>query len=489
MKDIPSSNFVKKDAKKIDSNFAKKFYKNVTSIPDAKPTHKNPEGIFDNIALPDKYKSLVQKHVIQKKQNIQKIHENKPIFEQTHSIFQQSTIHIEETIPVMNLDVKEVEDPAILKAQISEMLKFKSKYKSNISGKKGLLFDQNIAKAPKAKKIEAFVHISTPQEQMPNVDNPEENISEYQASNQEPIIIDENLPFYDTPFKDIEWWDEPFMNIISQIGEKITPELENSHNFQLYIKNLIPENLTSLPNCLKKSKTQAIKLLPTRDELRKHNKKKRLEKQLKIQEEVKYGLRPAPENKMKLSNFHRILGSTISNPTELEQMVRKQIDNRQQKHLKHNEERKLTAETKKQKRIRKIRKDSGKSIIVTIFLIPCLSNYEHQYILTKNIKQYFIKGFAVVSSKECKTIGSVVVIEAGPGCTEKIKKLILSRIKWSKDELSSSVPVVLWQGKNEDHLLTEWKIVKAKNNIEYTDLLEKHGFQNFVNQILNYKFN
>lgn len=108
----------------------------------------------------------------------------------------------------------------------------------------------------------------------------------------------------------------------------------------------------------------------TKEEKKKQAKEKRREYQKELQEKIKYGIIPPPPPKVKLSNFMRTLANeAVQDPTKVEQEVRKLVEETQKKHIERNEARKLTAEQKRDKMMKKLKKDSAKECRVCIFLL------------------------------------------------------------------------------------------------------------------------
>lgn len=123
-----------------------------------------------------------------------------------------------------------------------------------------------------------------------------------------------------------------------------------------------------------------------RKKLRKQNRK---QIQLEKQEQIKLGLLPKPEPKLKRSNIMYALGNeVIVNPSMAEQMVREQEEKRKQAHLEHNESKKLSLEEKRLKKLRKIREDL--SVVGTwaaIYRILNMPSEAQRFKVKKNARQ------------------------------------------------------------------------------------------------------
>jgi U4/U6 small nuclear ribonucleoprotein PRP3 len=71
---------------------------------------------------------------------------------------------------------------------------------------------------------------------------------------------------------------------------------------------------------------------------------------------------------VKMSNLMRVLtNEAIQDPTKAEAQVRREMQRRQETHIKTNEERKLTEEQRKAKRQKKLTEDAKKGTIVCVF--------------------------------------------------------------------------------------------------------------------------
>lgn len=106
----------------------------------------------------------------------------------------------------------------------------------------------------------------------------------------------------------------------------------------------------------------------TKEEKKKQARERKREYQKDLQEKIKYGIVKAPEPKLKLATFMRTLANeAVQDPTKVEMEVKKHIEERQQKHVERNEARKLTKEQKREKMLKKLKKDSSKECKVCIF--------------------------------------------------------------------------------------------------------------------------
>lgn len=219
---------------------------------------------------------------------------------------------------------------------------------------------------------------------------------------------------------DIEWWDAPFVASYDDVvgdkfvirGDKIT-HLEE-HPVQIE------------PPTEKGEAEPTIPLYLTKQERKKLRTKNRVERQRDLQEQIRMGLVPAPDNKLKISNFMKSLVSdAVADPTQIEADVRKQMKERMMAHEKRNNERKLAPEQRKAKRMEKVEKDKAEGTHVAVFKVGDLSSKKNRYKVDINAAELHLTGCVVHTGHM-----SLVVVEGGTKALKKYKKLMLQRIDW-----------------------------------------------------------
>lgn len=232
---------------------------------------------------------------------------------------------------------------------------------------------------------------------------------------------------------DIEWWDKLLLRN-KQLDEVILRlEQKNAKPEEIFdgITNLIEHPPIKKPPGPDQSAVQApIFLTPKeRKKLRKQNRKN---VEIEKQQQIKLGLLPKPEPKLKRSNIMYALGDeAIVNPSMTEQMVREQEEKRQQAHMELNESKKLSIEEKRAKKLNKIQEDlSVTGTWVAVYRILAMSSQAHKFKITQNAKQLTMTGVLCIY----KDI-NLVVVEGGPKQQRKFKRLMLDRIDWSQDPL------------------------------------------------------
>ena len=90
-------------------------------------------------------------------------------------------------------------------------------------------------------------------------------------------------------------------------------------------------------------KAVVVPFFLTEMEKKKLRRKKRLEKERDRQEKISLGLMPAPDARVTMSNYLRVMTKeAIADPSKCERDVKKIVAQRMQEHLNRNEEKKLT---------------------------------------------------------------------------------------------------------------------------------------------------
>jgi U4/U6 small nuclear ribonucleoprotein PRP3 len=153
------------------------------------------------------------------------------------------------------------------------------------------------------------------------------------------------------------------------------------------------------------------------------------------QAKVRLGLEPAPPPKVKKSNLMRVLGEeAVKDPTAVEARVNREIEERAQKHLQMNEERKLTKEQALEKLGQKQEGDASKGIFMSVYKIDNLSNGRHRFKISKNAEQNALTGVCLLHPKF-----NLVVVEGGRHSINFYKKLMLNRIDWTENSAPNNV--------------------------------------------------
>ncbi|GMH58533.1 hypothetical protein TrRE_jg4385 [Triparma retinervis] len=167
---------------------------------------------------------------------------------------------------------------------------------------------------------------------------------------------------------------------------------------------------------------------------------RRLNRAAKLQEQrdaQALGLVDAPEAKLTLGNFMKVMGdSAVMDPSKMEQAVRKQVQARLDKHHAENEARKLTPAEKKAKKEEKRREDTTEGVKVAAWWVKDLTHKLLRAKVDLNAAQYNLSG--VVVERGVNGGGYVVVVEGGPKGVNKFKRLMEVRIKWRGEGMEDS---------------------------------------------------
>jgi U4/U6 small nuclear ribonucleoprotein PRP3 len=167
----------------------------------------------------------------------------------------------------------------------------------------------------------------------------------------------------------------------------------------------------------------------TKKERKRQRKRQREAKQRELQDLQAAGLIEAPEPRLTLQNFIRVLGDqAYLDPSQMEQRVMEQMQARQRAHLQRNEARKLSRAQKAEKLRRKYQEDTSETgVHVALFYVKNMSHPYHRTKVDLNAQQYNITGGVV----ECQSPQVACVIgEGGPKAIKKYIRLMLVRMKW-----------------------------------------------------------
>ncbi|KAK4227595.1 pre-mRNA processing factor 3-domain-containing protein [Podospora fimiseda] len=221
---------------------------------------------------------------------------------------------------------------------------------------------------------------------------------------------------------ELEWWDEGLIdgNDYSNVPNSIKIDTPDSI-VTVYIQHPVaiepPQDKLAPP-------PKPMYLTPK--EQQKLRRQRRLEENREKQAKIRLGFEPPPEPKVKIGNLMRVLGDVaVKDPTAVEAKVRKQIQDRFNKHMADNEERKLTKEQRHEKLANNQSKDAAKGIHILVFKINNLANGQHRYKISINATQNGLNGVCIMHPKQ-----NLVIVEGGEHSINNYKKLMLRRIDW-----------------------------------------------------------
>jgi len=248
----------------------------------------------------------------------------------------------------------------------------------------------------------------------------------------------------------------------------------------------------------------------TDKEKKRLKKLRKAEKVKEIHEKIHLGLVPAPEPRLKMSSFMRaVTAQAVADPTKVEREVRRQEKERQQKHIEHNEKRKLTKAQRVEKFKAKMERDAKKETWTAVFKVHTLTDPKHKFKVDMNAQQLYLNG-CLISTDNLSAQGgmhfpNLVVVEGGRVAVRKYKRLLLRRIKWVKKEGSDSEEdsedesqkkldlvstercALIWEGPLMEGFFDKWKVVEIENEHEALRTLNERGCEHYWSNMLSHK--
>lgn len=243
----------------------------------------------------------------------------------------------------------------------------------------------------------------------------------------------------------------------------------------------------------------------TKKELKRQRKLRRQEKQRELQDMQAAGLVQAPEPRLTLSNFIRVLGDqAYVDPSQMEQKVMAQMEARQRAHMERNETAKLTKEQRAAKAARKLHEDTAKTgIHVALFFVKDLSHPYHRTKVDLNAQQNDITG-GVIESEVPKL--ACVICEGGPKAIKRYIRLMTVRMKWQgvedivdddddeDEEGDKSRPKfdpdnkceLVWTGMATKRFFKGFVFQACESGMEASKVLRAKGVGHFWDQILTH---
>jgi U4/U6 small nuclear ribonucleoprotein PRP3 len=274
----------------------------------------------------------------------------------------------------------------------------------------------------------------------------------------------------------LEWWDSSITDDYNHLAngkiwieiERITNRIEHPVEFRPYNE---PIRAAYLPIFLTKKE---------RKKLRRQNRREAWKEE---QEKIRLGLIEPPEPKLKISNMMRVLGmEAVPDPTKIEAHVKEQMLKRQKAHEEDNQNRKLTDEQRRDKKIRKLKEDTSMGVNVSVYRIKDLSNQSKKFKVETNAKQLFMTGI-VVLFKDC----CVVVVEGGPKQQKKYRRLMMHRVKWEEDLVKGTEEdkeefnscKLVWEGKVMKRNFGELKFKSFPLEKAAREFFQKHRCEHY----------
>lgn len=222
----------------------------------------------------------------------------------------------------------------------------------------------------------------------------------------------------------------------------------------------------------------------TDKEKRKLRRLKRSKKLLELREKVKLGLIPAPAQKIKLNTMMKLLAKEVScDPSKTEQEVMAKYNERLRDHEQRNEARKLTKPQRKEREMRRLRRDSARESRTAVFRIARLQHKKNLFKVMKNAEQLALVGVCIKLPEELPT---VLVVEGGRHALKLYKKLLLNRVKWDLEEPQGSCDMV-WEAEIKDPVFGRFSYKETATELEARQLLAERKCEHYLDLVLSWK--
>ena len=194
------------------------------------------------------------------------------------------------------------------------------------------------------------------------------------------------------------------------------------------------------------------------------------EKQTRL--EISLGLREAPAPRVRLSTLPRVLGPQASQrPTEVAMEVMQQVQARIDAHHQTNQQRKLSKEERRTKRITKMQEDQGKGMHAAVLVCGDGSSAKLHFKLKKMAQKLLLSGVLLkMSAERC-----LVLIEGGAKGIEK-----WARWQTTRDPLCK----VVFQGLIHRPSYRTFSIHLVDSPVQALKILDDHGVGHYWNTAL-----
>lgn len=304
----------------------------------------------------------------------------------------------------------------------------------------------------------------------------------------------------------IEWWDAELVD-----GDEY-PDFDYSEEVGLArlklndptVINSLVQHPALIESPMDKLQHTEKPLFLTPQETKKKRRQERSEKIKEHQAKVRLGLEDPDPPKVKQKNLMRVLGDqAVQDPTAVEARVKNEVAERKEKHEETNEERKLTAEQRREKLAANQEKDAAKGIHCDVFRIDSLVFGKHRYKIDIFAKQHSLTGVTILNPKCC-----MVIVEGGEHSIHEYRKMVLQRTDWTENapstakaeqkvkdptasvawlqpedengelrDLSRNKCVLMWEGLMRERQFGKWSVVIAELEGEVRNMLEKRGME------------
>ncbi|KAL0252585.1 hypothetical protein I308_101977 [Cryptococcus tetragattii IND107] len=225
----------------------------------------------------------------------------------------------------------------------------------------------------------------------------------------------------------VEWWDEAILpKGITYADDLEAAYTSLSTSSDSLITHLV---LHPIPIPAPMDRRQPERgLMLTKKEQKKMRRQRRQAELEDKRDRQKMGLLPPDPPKVRLANLMKVLTSdAVQDPTKVEAKVRKEVAMRAYKHEKDNQERKLTAEERKEKEYNQMVAKERNGIRGAVFKIKYLTNGRHKFKVRETAKANLLSGICIFHPSF-----ALVMVEGIDKSIKHFKRLMLSRIDWTE---------------------------------------------------------
>lgn len=281
-----------------------------------------------------------------------------------------------------------------------------------------------------------------------------------------------------TPPPWIEWWDRPYLSGPNYLYTDAPGPNGEKNAFVLDSEEAPITQYIHHPVLLPPAWENPVeaKVYLTAQERKRQRKLTREARNKLKQDRIRLGLDPAPPPKVRLANLMNVLkNEAITDPTAIEAKVRKEVEERLQKHLADNAARKLTKEQKAEKIHAQRERDVAEGAWCGVYRVDGLTSPKHIFKIDMNAKQQELVGMAVLA-----TPFSLVVVQGGAKMARWYDNLMMLRIQWSGEEKCQRV----WLGEVSARTFKRWSVERPQDENEISELLTRFGIANYWQQAL-----
>jgi pre-mRNA processing factor 3 (PRP3)/Protein of unknown function (DUF1115) len=302
-----------------------------------------------------------------------------------------------------------------------------------------------------------------------------------------------------------EWWDLPLLppalrkQVAAAERERVTTELPEAaldctHTYAqaslsysktaTLVQHVVPVVRAASSAATKSS---SLTMFLTKKERKRQRKLRRQAAQREMQDLQAAGLVAAPQPRLTLTNFIRVLGDqAFCDPSQMEQKVLEQMRARLTAHQERNQANKLTKEQRAEKRRARLAAEQPVGqVMVALFFVQDMSHPYHRSKVEANAQQYGLSG-AVLECPPLRT--SCVIVEGGAKPIQRYVRLMTVRMNWTGEGLDARPEYHLAENSNADPAVeTEDPVVHEFNPenrcaLVWQGLVVKRSFRGFTFQ-------